>query len=291
MSGQPAFTLHIFVADGEPDGLRLVERSNWIGKGVIFPRAIYPAVRQRPEFDNAGVYLLIGPRAGGDNDSIYIGEGDPVRPRLEQHHANRDFWTRAVFFIAPGQINKAHVQCLEARLVQRAKETKRNELENGNMPAEPTLSESDSAFVDVFLDNILSILPVLGIHAFERASQSNGGTTYIDLICQGRGVRATGHDSLQGFVVYAGSTATASPTDALLDYGANVVELRDELIKRGVLMSENGALRFTQDYVFSSPSLAAAVVLGRSSNGRTEWKDSVGRTLKQIQEAQVHSTN
>jgi hypothetical protein len=74
MSAQSAFTLHIFVADGEPDGLRLVERSNWIGKGVIFPRAIYPTVRRRPEFENAGVYLLIGPRAGNDSDSIYISE-------------------------------------------------------------------------------------------------------------------------------------------------------------------------------------------------------------------------
>ena len=37
-----AFSLRIFVADGDPDGLRLVERSNWIGKGVVFPRALYP---------------------------------------------------------------------------------------------------------------------------------------------------------------------------------------------------------------------------------------------------------
>jgi hypothetical protein len=192
-----------------------------------------------------------------------------------------------VFFIAPGQINKAHVQCLEARLVQRAKETKRNELENGNVPAEPTLSESDSAFVDAFLDNILGILPVLGIHAFERVSQPNETKAYIHLICQGRGVKAVGHDSLQGFVVHNGSTATANPTVALLDYGANVVEVREELIKRGVLVAEDGALRFTQDYVFSSPSLAAAVILGRSANGRTEWKDASGKTLKQIQEEQV----
>ena len=26
------FSLRIFVADGDPDGLRVVERSNWIGK-------------------------------------------------------------------------------------------------------------------------------------------------------------------------------------------------------------------------------------------------------------------
>ncbi|TXI89048.1 MAG: DUF4357 domain-containing protein, partial [Burkholderiaceae bacterium] len=35
---------------------------------------------------------------------------------------------------------------------------------------------------------------------------------------------------------------------------------------------------------FSSPSTAAAIVLGRSANGRVEWKESSGRTLKEIQE-------
>jgi hypothetical protein len=40
--------------------------------------------------------------------------------------------------------------------------------------------------------------------------------------------------------------------------------------------------RFTQDAVFSSPS--ADVVLGRSANGRTEWKDADGVTLRERQE-------
>ena len=47
--------------------------------------------------------------------------------------------------------------------------------------------------------------------------------------------------------------------------------------------------RFTQDYSFSSPSMAAAVVLGRSANGRIEWKDAQGRTLKELQEAEAGS--
>jgi hypothetical protein len=40
----------------------------------------------------------------------------------------------------------------------------------------------------------------------------------------------------------------------------------------------------SEDYTFSSPSLAAAVLLARSANGRIEWKDDQGRTLKEIQE-------
>ena len=41
----------------------------------------------------------------------------------------------------------------------------------------------------------------------------------------------------------------------------------------------------TEDYVFASPSTAAMVMLGRTSNGRVEWKTAAGQTLKALQTA------
>lgn len=52
---------------------------------------------------------------------------------------------------------------------------------------------------------------------------------------------------------------------------------------------DGASYRFTQDYVFSSPSVAATFVLGMSSNGRTKWKDAQGRTLRELQEAEARS--
>lgn len=288
MSHAAPFTLRIFVADGDPDGLRLVDRSNWNGKAVMFPRALYPRVRERKEFQAPGVYLLLGPRSEGDGDTLYIGEGDPVRPRFEEHYAKKDFWTRAVFFVAgPGQLNKAHVQYLEAQLVKLATAAKRVPLDNGNKPSEPTLSEADGADMDVFLQNILGMLPVLGIHAFEQSSRAASGGELPLLTCQGKGVVATGQDTPQGFVIRAGSFATKEEVPSLKERFPNVCELRAELLRRGVLVAKPNGLRFAQDYTFNSPSLAAAVVLGRSANGRNDWKDSAGRTLKQLQEAEA----
>jgi hypothetical protein len=288
MSNPVPFSLRIFVADGDPDGLRLVERSNWIGKAIMFPRALYTTVRMRAEFQQTGVYLLLGPRTQAEGDSLYIGEGDPVRPRLENHYANKEFWNRAVFFVAgQGQLNKAHVQYLEAQLVARAKSAKRLPLENGNIPAEPTLSEADRADMDVFLANILGMLPVLGIHAFEQSATALPAATSVLLTCQGRGASATGYDTPQGFLVLSGSTAAVVEADSLIQYAPRVSEFRKELITSGVVVQEGELLRFKQDYTFSSPSYASCVVLGRNSNGRESWKDSAGKTLKEIQESQA----
>lgn len=289
MSTNAPFSLRIFVVDGDPDGLRLVERTNWVGKAVVFPRSIYTQIRNRPEFQQTSVYLLMGPRTDGEGEMLYVGEGDPVRPRLDDHFAKKDFWTRAVFFVAPGQLNKAHVQFLESQLINRAYQAKRVHLDNGNKPAEPTLSEADRADMNVFLSNILGMLPVLGVHAFEQTPTFQAVDQGSQLICQGNGAKAVGRDTPQGFVIEAGSTAVLTEVPSLKAYFPGVIELRTELIKNGVLQEEHGYLKFSQAYTFSSPSYASSVVLGRTTNGRTEWRDSQGKTLKELQEVQAAS--
>jgi hypothetical protein len=283
MSPSKPFSLRIFVADGDPDGLRVVERSNWIGKAVMFPRALLPQVKQREELAQTGVYLLLGPKEDGEGEMIYIGEGDPVRPRLESHYAQKDFWNRAVCFSAGnGQLNKAHVQYLEAALIQRAKAAKRLPLDNGIQPTEPSLSEADRADMQVFLENMLGMLPVLGIHAFEQAAPV-AATAKSQLTCKGKGVVAHGYEASQGFVVKASSQAVGETVPSMQQHVRGMYDLRQDLIGNGVLERDGDHFLFSQDYVFSSPSTAAAVVLGRSANGRIEWKDAKGRTLKDLQ--------
>jgi hypothetical protein len=283
------FSLRIFVADGDPDGLRIVDKSNWIGKALVFPRALLPQIKVRPELAQTGVYLLLGPRSDGEGDMLYVGEGDPIRPRLESHYAQKDFWTRAIGFTTTtaGQLNKAHVQFLESRLIAMARAAKRMPLDNANQPAEPSLSEADRADMEVFLSHMLGMLPVLGVHAFEQTPKTPTAKTSPVLTCKGKGVQATGYEASQGFIVLAGSQAATNSAPSMEQHVRGIFDLRQELISNGVLATQNGCHLFTQDYTFSSPSSAAAVVLGRSANGRIEWKEGNGRTLKEIQEAEA----
>ena len=59
------------------------------------------------------------------------------------------------------------------------------------------------------------------------------------------------------------------------------VENRRNLVVDGTMLC------LTQDYTFSSPSMASSVVLGRTSNGRIEWKTTDGETLKELQEKEA----
>lgn len=277
------FSVRVFLPDGDPDGLKVVEKSNWNGCGLVIPRTLFGVVKSRPELARPGVYVLVGETTDSPLPVVYVGEADSVRARLERHGREEDFWTHVVVFTSKDQnLNKAHVKYLEARLVSLATTSKRCLLGNTNIPRPPSLSESDTAEVDGFLDDMLLCLPVLGISYFEPPASAALRDT--QLLLTARGLVAQGYDTTQGFIVLKNSHALKTESNAILSY---LAELRRQLLQQGVLRDAGPVYEFTQDYTFDSPSMASGVLLGRSSNGRVEWKTADGRTLKSIQDAEI----
>lgn len=284
---QGSFSLRIFVPGGELEGLRLVEKSNWNGNGLVCPRAVFVRAKSRAEFGKTGVYVLTGPGTDGNLPRIYIGEGDPTRPRLEQHYGKKDFWTTVFLFNSKdAYLNKAHIQYLEARLIALAAEAKRCELDNGNQPTLPSMSEADIAEAEGFLNEMLVCFPVLGLSVFEKPAKEQSGRRVLFL--KGKGIEARGYESPEGFVVVAGSQAVKEAVPSIHRF---MLDMRTTFAKSGVLREESSVYRFTQDYEFDSPSTAAGVILGRSASGRLEWKDSTGRSLKDLQEKEEGSAD
>jgi hypothetical protein len=275
------FSVHVFLPNGDPDGVKVVEKDNWTGRGLVIPRVMFADTRGRDELGRTGVYLLVGSSEESTLPMVYIGEGDPVKARLDQHVKTKDFWTHAVVFTSKDQnLNKAHVQHLESRLVELAAAAKRTLLDNGNAPKPPSLSEADVAAVEGFLADLLLCLPLLGYSFFETAPAPPREAVGLSL--SKKGVLANGYEAPAGFVVRSGSQAAGRDklTPSLHQY---LKELRDELLRQGVLAEDGARFHFTQDYIFASPSMAAGVVLGRNANGRIEWKNAQGRSLKELQ--------
>lgn len=277
-------SIRIFLADGTPEGLWVVEKSGWSGVALMWPRAIHAQARVRSELERPGLYLLVGPsEATVGKARIYVGEADVLRKRLDQHHSTKDFWTRGIVFTSKdGSLNKAHVKYLEGRLLALARQTQRAELDNGNAPQLPALSEAEVADTEAFLDEMLLIYPVLDVRAFEPIEMVAAPAERLHLT--GPGAQAEGHETAEGFVVLAGAIVRPTVVPSIHEH---LAQLRSKLVEEGVLQETSDGPRFVRDYQFNSPSTAAGVVLGRSANGRTEWKDTAGRTLKEIQTLSV----
>lgn len=166
--GKP-FTIRIFVPDGDPEGVRIIDRMNWTGLGITFPREKWPEIKKRQEFSKTGVYILVGYQEDDDLPTLYIGQGDVIGSRIEAHFQNKDFWNWALVFVSTNEgLNRAHITWLEYALVKRALDTKRCHLDNGNTPQEPALSEAEKADTRGFLDEMFQILPLVGLRAFEH---------------------------------------------------------------------------------------------------------------------------
>jgi hypothetical protein len=165
------FTLRIYVPSGDPDGVRIVDRMNWTGRGYFIPRDRWVEVKTRTELNRPGIYVLVGyevDELGNERPVAYIGQTDNIKERIDFHDIKKEFWESAIVFLSASDgLNRAHTTWLEWQLLQHATKAKRCRLENRAEPNEPTLIESEKADTRAFLAEILRMMPVMGLHIFE----------------------------------------------------------------------------------------------------------------------------
>ncbi|UKM64214.1 GIY-YIG nuclease family protein [Flavobacteriaceae bacterium GSB9] len=278
-------TIKIFLVDGEPNGRMTCELSNWTGKALKIPRKKIKESSDRPELENTGVYILFGKSNKSENKELaYIGEAEGIYKRLNQHLSAKDFWNEALVFVSKDEnLNKAHIKYLENRLHEIALKVNRYDLENGNTPARSSISESDQAEMEEFLENIKLLVNALGFKIFEELRKEQtieeqiSNTFYINAA---RGAKAKGQMTNEGFVVLKDSEFATSITNS---FPSNWKNTRQSLIDDKIIIQIDNKLILKEDYLFSSPSAAAAIVMGRSANGLTEWKLNDGRILKAVE--------
>ncbi len=163
------YTIRLFVPDGNPDNLKVIDKMNWTGVGLEISRSAWAAHKSRPELQQAGVYILLGYSEGEDLPTIYVGQGDGVYGRIDSHEKKKNFWDRALVFVSSnGGLNRAHITWLEWALIQKATAAGRCKLDNAANPTEPVLTESEKADTREFLNEILSVLPLVEIRLFEK---------------------------------------------------------------------------------------------------------------------------
>jgi len=275
-------TLKLFLAFGDPKRLRTAEISNWIGKAVAGPRSEFETLLKREESLSPGVYFLIGVDPDTNSSAIYIGEAECIRDRIKMH-LSKDFWNNIVYFITKDEnLTKAHIRYLEGRLIDVAKSVDRSIVMN-SQGSGAKLPESDREDMEVFLEKMLQVLPVLGIESFvQRVSKVENESEIELLTCKIKDVEAKGYLTPNGIVVLAGSSAVLKERSSAKKWPSVLVH-RNKLIEEGGLIQNGNKYDFVKDTEFTSPSAAAAVIHGGSANGLTAWANEQGKSLKELQ--------
>lgn len=273
-------TIKMFLIDGNSDGRLTCELSNWTGLAYRIPRTEVKKCSDRPNLNSTGIYMLFG-RNEEDEEAVYIGEAEEVYNRLQDHLREKDFWNEVIVFISKDEnLNKAHIKYLENKLYHKAKKTNRYKILNGNIPPMPSISEADRAEMNTFGENVEMLVNMLGHKLFSEVQKNIDTENESVLYLKGpRGADGMGVQTSEGFVVFKNSKIASEVVNS---FAERLKVKRKELIDSKKVQIIDGEYIVIEDLLFSSPSLAADIVTGRSANGLIEWKNEHGVILKNL---------
>lgn len=288
--------INMFLMDGEVTGKIKCTLSNWTGVIYKIPRIQLGDLKSRDEMKQSGIYFLFGRDEDKQKDVTYIGQattrknGEGVLLRIQEHtrDTHADYFNDVIILTTQNNsFGPTEISYLENKFTQLAKEAGRYIVKNGNDPNPGNVTEEKESELDEIVENTLMIIGTLGYRVFipmtKKVSQdlTDNHSTYLYLKRKtkksNKVIEATCERTTEGFVVLEGSQVEIKDSPYL---PASLKEMRQNLIASRVI--QDGVLKEKQ--LFSSPSYAAAFLLGMQTNGRTDWKNQDGRTLKELEE-------
>ena len=288
--------INMFLMDGEVTGKIKCTLSNWTGVIYKIPRIQLGDLKSRDEMKQSGIYFLFGRDEDKQKDVTYIGQattrknGEGALLRIQEHtrDTHADYFNDVIILTTQNNsFGPTEISYLENKFTQLAKEAGRYIVKNGNDPNPGNVTEEKESELDEIVENTLMIIGTLGYRVFvpmtKEVSQdlTDNHSTYLYLKRKtkksNKVIEATCERTTEGFVVLEGSQVEIMDSPNL---PASLKEMRQNLIDSQVI--QDGVLKEKQ--LFSSPSYAAAFLLGMQTNGRTDWKNQDGRTLKELEE-------
>ena len=275
-------TLQVFLPEGTPAGIQIAELTTRIVQAISVPRTHLKAFFKREESENVGTYFLFGDDDESSKPIAYIGQTEDLHQRLRSHDGNKEFWTTAVILISRTRsFTQAHIKWLEWYALSKAKEANRYQLNNGNLAGEPFVTEAIQADLWEIYETGSLLLESLGYPIFEplipkTISQKKEDVWYLSK----RSTQASATFTSEGIVVHKGSLCSKGHTKS--SEGTYFLKRRIKMIAEGIIEKTDKGLVFAEDYRFKTPSGAASIISGASSNGWISWKNAAGKTLKEV---------
>lgn len=260
--------------NGQPDGIRSIRRNLSTMTVYVIPRPLLAEAKTISGINRPGIYYLINENDDNKIAQIYVGQTRNGILRLDDHNRSKDFWNKAIMFLADNKtFSLDMISGLEKFAIIKAQESKRYKVENTVVP-KYEIDEYDMASVEEIYDEIQFIMGTQG-YKIDNVKSS----TSSDIFHTTRnGISALGIYDGEKFQVLEGSQININKPVHLARYNKQ----RAELLASGEISQVDGKYFLNITIEFNTPSGASDFVLGGSTNGWVEWKNSEGKTLNEI---------
>ena len=134
--------------------------------GYIIPRGSVSEAATLEGIHRQGIYFLVG------DNKIYIGQTRNGLTRIQQHLTAKDWWDRALLFLAPGtEFDLDTISGLEKTGIEKAFKNSPYEVMNKDMPTYEARTPYSKLLIDTCYSEIETILNVFGIKTKKAAGE------------------------------------------------------------------------------------------------------------------------
>ncbi|MGF3076774.1 GIY-YIG nuclease family protein [Facklamia sp. P12955] len=285
---------NLYLMDGDVTGRIKCTLANWTGLAYKIPRSYLDKCKDRQDLKQSGVYFLFGKNDNGE-DEVYIGQagirknGEGVLFRVAEHLKDEAYFSDAVMLTTQNNsFGPTEISYLENRFTNMSISTARFNVRNGNDPNPGNVTEEKESELEDFVEYSKMVLGVLGYKVFvplvkstveDIVEENEELTLYLSRKSKksNRIIEAKCMRTNEGFVVLKDSMIEEIDSRAI---PKGIKDIREKCRATDEIIDG----RLTKNYLFNSPSYAAAFVLGMHTNGKTDWKTENGLTLKEFEE-------
>lgn len=239
--------------NGQPDGIRSIRRTLPTMTVYVIPRSLFSEAKSISGINRHGIYYLINESEDNKIAQIYIGQTQNGIMRLDDHNRSKDFWNKAIMFLADSKIFSLDmISDLEKFAIVKAQESKRYAVENTVVP-KYEIDEYDLSSVEEIYDEIQFIMATQGYKMTDAKDTINSEEL---LHTTRNGIKAFGIYDCEKFEVLEGSNIINKEYASL---PPAIKSMRDTAIKNKDLIHIGDELKLQKSMSFSSPSSAASL--------------------------------
>lgn len=267
--------LEVIYYNGQPDGIRSIRRHLSTMTTYVIPRPLLREAKKISGADRPGIYYLINENDENRIAQLYIGQTRNGVSRLDDHNRQKDFWNKAIMFLADSKTFSLDIiSGLEEYAIAKAHGSRRYAVENSVKP-QYEIDEYDLPVIEEIYEEIQFIMATQGYKMSGAARDMNN----MDVLHTTRnGILAFGVYDGERFEVLDGSQINMDKPANLERYNRQ----RAALLDSGSISADGGKYILHATIGFKTPSGASDFVLGGSTNGWIEWKNSKNKTLDEL---------
>ena len=264
--------LQTYLLDGTLEGVQIIDCESTV-KAFVIPRLKLSDVKDREELSWPALYFLIN----SENNQAYVGESENFYQRIRNHDQNKDWWDIVVAIVSTtNELEKSDVKYLESLAVERAQGGSMH-IENRVSPVRNNIHEFKLHKLQKVLDDTQFMLTSLGYDTLSSPAQKNEQVW----ICKSKKTLARAVFKGGQFVVLTGSVMDREPGKGWANYPDQERTERQDLLNT-YGRDNHDVVMLGANISFKSPNHAGRILLGRSANAWTTWKNEQGQTMDEV---------